>query len=156
MLEVPWFTFPQAHVIINNMQESTDWGSQDFDAHRALVSVGSFGLVGGGILAVHLALGWGIGCSFLALTGWKCPFCGSTRAAAALIRGDLVSAWGFNQVFMLGVGLLGLATVAWMVEVAGGPALRPPRIIRPLTQEKVYLVGAVLAIAFTVLRNIWW
>ena len=43
---------------------------------------------------------------------------------------------------------------AWTVELAGGPALRPPRQLRPLTQNKVYLVVAVVAALFMVVRNL--
>lgn len=39
-------------------------------------------------------------------TGLPCPTCGGTRAALALVRGDIVAAWGWNP--LVTVGLLAL------------------------------------------------
>ena len=52
------------------------------------------------------------------------------------------------------LGLAAVCAAAWTVELAGGPALRPPRRVRPLTQNKVYLVVAVVAALFMVVRNL--
>lgn len=105
--------------------------------------------------AVYAATGWGITCPFLAATGQLCPFCGSTRSAIAIASGDLGAAWAYNQGFVVAVVITVLAAIAWIVEVAGGPALRPPAVLRPLTQRKMYLALAVALTTFMVLRNIW-
>lgn len=50
------------------------------------------------------------------VTGWDCPFCGGSRALAALMEGDISSALGFNAFAVLAfiplvtamLGLLGL------------------------------------------------
>ena len=63
-------------------------------------------------------------CPFLALTGLACPFCGGTRGAAALARGDLVVAFGLNAlttVLLLGVAVL---WVGWLVARVRGQRVR--------------------------------
>lgn len=127
---------------------------REFSARSALISVASLGAVGAGIAGAHLFLGIGLPCPFLALTGWQCPFCGSTRAAGALLRGDLAAAWAYNQLLIVAIVVLGACSLAWLVEVAGGPALRPPARWRPLTQQKVYAVLGVVALAFVLARNL--
>ncbi len=42
-------------------------------------------------------------CIFRSLTGHPCPACGSIRSIGALAQGDLISAWQFNQLTLLGV-----------------------------------------------------
>jgi hypothetical protein len=51
-------------------------------------------------------------CAWRTLTGLDCPFCGSTRAAASLGRGDVVGALDHNAFFVLGI--LPLAVVLWV------------------------------------------
>ena len=69
-------------------------------------------------------------------------------------HGDLAAAWSHNALLVVGLGLAAVCAAAWTVELAGGPALRPPRWLRPLTQNKVYLVVAVVAALFMVVRNL--
>ena len=76
--------------------------------------------------ALYAATGLGIPCPFLALTGWSCPLCGGTRLGAALLHGELGVAFGLNPVVFLGLVLVAVLAVVWLVEAAGGPALRPP------------------------------
>ncbi|NLW19120.1 MAG: DUF2752 domain-containing protein [Candidatus Cloacimonetes bacterium] len=57
-------------------------------------------------------------CPFFALTGLKCPGCGSMRAFHALLHGGFASAWRFNAmaVLMLPFVVLGLihnAVLGW-------------------------------------------
>jgi hypothetical protein len=54
-------------------------------------------------------------CPWRTLTGLDCPFCGSTRAAGALGRGELVAALDHNALFVLLV--LPLAALTWAVWV---------------------------------------
>jgi hypothetical protein len=55
-------------------------------------------------------------CPWRTLTGLDCPFCGATRAAASLARGDIVMALDHNALFVLVI--LPLALVAWGVWAA--------------------------------------
>ncbi len=49
-------------------------------------------------------------CPFLRVTGWPCPSCGFTRAAAALLRGDLLESLYWNPLLalLLASGVCGL------------------------------------------------
>lgn len=49
-------------------------------------------------------------CPFLMLTGIPCPFCGMTRAAFGLLRGDFLFAWQANPM-IYGLLVLGMAFV---------------------------------------------
>ena len=48
------------------------------------------------LLGAVAAAGWGPGCPVRSWTGLKCPGCGSGRAMAALMRGDLPGAFYWN------------------------------------------------------------
>lgn len=125
-----------------------------FSARAALARTVAFGAAGAAIAGAHLLFGIGLPCPFLALTGWQCPFCGGTRAAGALATGDLTAAWAHNAFIVVGAAVLGLCLIAWTGEVLGGPALRPPKALRPLTQQKIYLVVGMVAVVFAVVRNL--
>lgn len=92
---------------------------------HALRGLGAFALGGVGLSVVYAATGVGIACPFLALTGWNCPLCGGTRLGAAVLHGELGLAFGLNPVVFLGLMLAAVLAVVWLVEAAGGPALRP-------------------------------
>jgi hypothetical protein len=80
-------------------------------------------------------------CPFKLLTGWNCPACGGLRMTHDLLHGDLVAAV-VDNVFLL-VGLPAL--LAWVfVRRRRGQPVMPARAIAAI---------AVLAIAWTVLRN---
>jgi hypothetical protein len=127
-------------------------------ARSGLVVVG--GLFAGGLAlsALFAATGVGVPCPFLALTGWQCPLCGGTRMGAALLHGDLAGAYAFNPGLLLVVAVLATLTVLWAIEVAGGPAVRPPRWLRKRLQQVPVmtwpLLAGGLAVAYTVLRNL--
>jgi hypothetical protein len=119
----------------------------------------------GGILAGGLALsalfattGIGLPCPFLALTGWQCPLCGGTRMGSALLHADLGSAFAANPVALLAVVVLVLLTLAWSVELLGGPAVRAPQplagLLRRIPPSVWLVVAAAAAIAYAVLRNL--
>ena len=46
------------------------------------------------------------GCWFRRLTGLSCPGCGGTRAAGALLRGDVLAAFRYNMLLPLGLLVL--------------------------------------------------
>ncbi|MFN8051936.1 MAG: DUF2752 domain-containing protein [Acidimicrobiales bacterium] len=87
-------------------------------------------------------------CPMRALTGWWCPFCGATRAASRLLRGDLTSAFHYNAMFLL---LLPLAAAFWFAWAF------PARFTRldPLRARATPIIGAAVAllVLFTVVRN---
>ena len=103
-------------------------------------------LIGGGLLYV------GLGnphkpdfvfppCPFKLLTGWNCPACGGLRMTHDLLHGDLAAAVVDNVFLLLGLPAL----LAWIVLRwrAGRPMMTMPAIV----------VVAVLAVAWTVVRN---
>ena len=51
-------------------------------------------------------------CSFLSLTGYKCPGCGGQRAVHALLNGDVAGAFRFNALLMIAVPWMGLCLFA--------------------------------------------
>jgi hypothetical protein len=127
-------------------------------ARSGLAVVG--GLLAGGLALSGLfaATGVGVPCPFLALTGWQCPLCGGTRMGAALLHGDLASAYAFNPALLMAVAALVALAVLWAIEVAGGPAVRPPRRLQERLRQIPavawpLLVGA-LTVAYTVVRNL--
>jgi hypothetical protein len=84
-------------------------------------------LVGG---AAVVASTWGpelgVWCPLRRLTGVPCPMCGTTTAAAELLRGDVVGAVLANPVI---VAVVATAALAWAMLVVPGPLsrLRAPR-----------------------------
>ncbi len=43
-------------------------------------------------------------CPLFLLTGWQCPFCGSTRALYSILHLDFGAAWRLNPLFCLVFG----------------------------------------------------
>ena len=88
------------------------------------------------LLGAAAAAGWGPGCPVRSWTGLKCPGCGSGRAMAALVRGDLPGAFYWNALLFPLVALL-LAAGLWQRG----------------SWRSVLAVGMV-ALGFGVLRNL--
>lgn len=123
-----------------------------FSARRALGSVAWLGAAGVGVSGVYALTGAGLPCPWRLLTGTLCPLCGSTRLGERLLHLDLAGAWLANPfVFVLLVGL-GAATVLWIVEALGGPAVRLPQVLH--RQGVWYALIGGLALAFWVWRNV--
>jgi hypothetical protein len=80
-------------------------------------------------------------CPFRLLTGWNCPACGGLRMTHDLLHGDLAAA-AVDNVFLL-IGLPAL--LAWVVVRW--------RTRRPIFGMPAIAVIAVLAVAWTVVRN---
>ncbi|MFI7064917.1 DUF2752 domain-containing protein [Kribbella sp. NPDC050124] len=89
---------------------------------RRVLGLAATGIGGFGLAAVYQLSGGRIGipCLLHATTGLNCPFCGATRMAAAMLRGDLVAAWHFNPVVLVLGPLIGVAVgyqlLAWSLE----------------------------------------
>jgi hypothetical protein len=116
--------------------------------------------VGGFALAAAYQLSGqriGIPCLLHATTGLNCPLCGSTRMAAALLRGDLDAAWHFNPVVLVLGPLMGVAlgyqVLAWALE-----SLRLVRLPRLSMSPRVadWLLKGVLVLlaVYGVARNL--
>lgn len=125
------------------------------DGRRAR-AVAVTGLAGYGVgaavatLVVHQTSGQiGLTCPFRALTGLFCPFCGGTRAVAALTNGDLPAALSYNAVAVPLVMALALYWVSQVVVALRGGVPRMPR----LSSRTLAVLGALLLV-FAVWRNI--
>lgn len=121
-------------------------------ARLRLITVASLGLAGLAVSGVYQQFGVGFPCPWRWITGTLCPICGSTRMGAALLSFDLPGAWHENP-FVLSLGVLvALASIAWIIEAFGGPALRLPAWLR---KRRLWLwVIAAVAAGFTVARNL--
>ncbi len=82
-------------------------------------------------------------CPWRTVTGLDCPFCGATRAAASLGRGEFGGALDHNAFFVLLVVPLALA--AWLVWVRRAWRGGPPFLLSNRA------VGALMALTLA-----WW
>lgn len=99
-----------------------------------------------GLQTVHLVLP---ACPFYALTGHPCPFCGGTRAYAAMWRGDVV---GAARLHPLGpVFFVGTFVAA---AVAGWALVRGRRLQVRLPAAVWVLAGLALAVSWS-LKLFW-
>lgn len=129
-----------------------------FRVTRGLGYLGGFAVGGVALSALYALTGVGLPCPFRMATGWDCPLCGGTRLGTALLHGDVVAAFSYNPVVLVGLVVLAVLGVLWTVEALGGPATRlPTRLSAPLTRVRptqwlvLTLVGAAV---FVVLRNL--
>ena len=86
-------------------------------------------------------------CPLHALTGIWCPLCGGLRAADSLAHGRFVAALHENALFVTALPLLVAGWIYWLLEARSGRA-------RPAVPRSVLIVAAVLAVSFTVVRNL--
>jgi hypothetical protein len=117
-------------------------------------------LAAGGVLAVVNGLSGGrigLPCPFHLVTGLNCPFCGTTRMAAALLQGDPGRAWSFNPPMFVVLPIVAVAVgyqlLAWTLEYLGW--IRLPRLRMSDRLQRVvpvvFLAGMAL---YGVLRNL--
>lgn len=88
-------------------------------------------------------------CLFHALTGLYCPGCGGTRAAHALVHGDLVTALSMNPLLIALIPTVP-ALVAW--SNGWRPAWLQP-VMKVVAEPRFWLA---LLPAFTIARNLPW
>jgi hypothetical protein len=81
-------------------------------------------------------------CPFALATDHACPLCGGTRAAAALVRGDLALAWDMHPIIFLVMPLLAAAWLGWIGVNRGW--WNP---IAPRTMNRLLVVVGVLMVA---------
>ncbi|MEO6987269.1 MAG: DUF2752 domain-containing protein [Aquihabitans sp.] len=91
----------------------------------------------------------GVSCPSHALTGLDCPGCGSTRSIAALLHGDLATAFDHHLLVPLVLPLLIWSWVAWLTRGISGR-----RLSNPLNQRWASLTVLAVVLVFTVARNI--
>ena len=87
-------------------------------------------------------------CPFLALTGWYCPGCGTTRAVHALLHGDAGLALQRNPLTVAALVVLAAAFALWSRRLWRGASrtwVAPPWVLYGLL---------VVILAFWVLRNV--
>ena len=137
---------------------STPRPASTFRAARGLGYLGGLAASGVALSGLYVGTGLGLPCPFRMATGWDCPLCGGTRLGGALLRGDLVAAFLFNPVVLVGLVVLTVLGVLWSVEALGGPAVRLParaaaRAARVHPTQWLVL-GLVVAAAFVLLRNL--
>ena len=106
--------------------------------------------IGAGIVAVAV-LGMDDGvvlCPYRRCTGGDCPLCGGTRAAAALLRGDVLGSWARHPL----VPILALqVAIGVVVGAVARRAGREPASLRPLLQ-RVLLANVAAATVIWVAR----
>lgn len=126
---------------------------------RRVLGLAATGVGGFGLAAVYQLSGGRIGipCLLHATTGLNCPFCGATRMAAAMLRGDLVAAWYFNPVVLVLGPLIGVAVgyqlLAWSLESLR--LVRLPRLrMSPRTVDWVVKGLIALFVVYGVARNL--
>ena len=87
-------------------------------------------------------------CTFLSLTGYKCPGCGSQRAIHALLNGDVKEAFGYNAMLLIAIPWIALCLFA------EGQRIRRPRLYARLNAPLLIWSFLVMALAWWLLRNI--
>lgn len=78
-------------------------------------------------------------CPFALCTGTACPGCGMTRAASALVKGDIHSALTYHPL-VLAIGIELLIGWGWFV-------LRRSGRVRPMSNRTLNVVLALTAVA---------
>ncbi len=87
-------------------------------------------------------------CPFRALTGFRCPGCGSTRALHQLLHGNLLASFELNPLLFLTLPVVGLLLIIYTrCAITGRPM---PQIDLP---RKYAWIVCVLVFGFWVLRN---
>lgn len=87
-------------------------------------------------------------CSFLELTGYKCPGCGSQRAIHALLNGDVVAAFKYNAMLFISIPWLAVCIYAETQRV------RNPRHYARLHSETLIWLFLIAVLLWWLLRNI--
>ena len=120
--------------------------------------MGIFGAYGLFMSSLYATMRVGLPCPMLTLTGWECPLCGGTRMGVALLHGDIVAALRYNPVALVGLAVLAVLGVLWVVEVLGGPKVRPParlgERLRRVHPTQWTALALVLATIYTLVRNL--
>jgi hypothetical protein len=87
-------------------------------------------------------------CTFLSLTGYKCPGCGSQRAIHALLHGDVACAFRYNALLLVAIPWIALCLFAESQRV------RNPRIYARLNAPLLIWLLLAMVLLWWLLRNI--
>ena len=130
---------------------------------RTLVVLTASALLVGLYIAPFSKGGQGLPCPLLLLTGWQCPACGMTRAAVALLQGDLGAAFSCNALWLQGdlgaafsCNALWPLYTAYLLWVVASDALLYVRRgeIRILPAPKwLHVLVLICAVGYGILRN---
>lgn len=90
------------------------------------------------------------GCTFRRYTGISCPGCGGTRAARALLRGDIMGAVRHNLLLPIGI----LAFMAEYVRLLLVHFTRLPDWAEHRSHTRLFVVYSWIVVAWFVLRNL--
>ncbi|MBQ6078919.1 MAG: DUF2752 domain-containing protein [Muribaculaceae bacterium] len=87
-------------------------------------------------------------CTFLKLTGYKCPGCGSQRAIHALLHGDVAGAFRYNALLIIAIPWIALCLYAerWRV--------RKPRLYERVNAPLLIWLFLAMVLLWWLLRNI--
>jgi Protein of unknown function (DUF2752) len=129
-----------------------------FRPDTGLKWIGGFFAYGLGMTVLYASTGVGLPCPFRMITGWNCPLCGGTRMGDALLHLDIGAAFGYNPMALVGLVVLATLGVLWTVQLAGGPAVRLPKLVRDrlaAVRQTTWLAAGVIGMAgYTILRNL--
>lgn len=87
-------------------------------------------------------------CTFLTLTGYKCPGCGSQRAVHALLHGEIGQAFRYNALLLI--------AIPWLALCLYGEAQRTtrPRLYARINAPRLIWLFLALILLWWILRNI--
>jgi len=87
-------------------------------------------------------------CTFLTLTGYKCPGCGSQRAIHALLHGDVVGAFKYNALLLISIPWIALCLYAETQRI------RNPRLYTRINAPQLMWFFLITVLLWWLLRNI--
>ena len=87
-------------------------------------------------------------CTFLSLTGYKCPGCGTQRAIHALLHGDVAGAFKYNALVLVAIPWIALCLYA------ESRRLRNPRLYARLNAPLLIWLFLAMVLLWWLLRNI--
>ena len=87
-------------------------------------------------------------CTFLSLTGYKCPGCGTQRAIHALLHGDVAGAFKYNALLLVAIPWIALCLYA------ESRRLRNPRLYARLNAPLLIWLFLAMVLVWWLLRNI--
>ena len=87
-------------------------------------------------------------CTFLSLTGYKCPGCGTQRAIHALLHGDVAGAFKYNALLLVAIPWIALCLYA------ESRRLRNPRLYARLNAPLLIWLFLAMVLLWWLLRNI--
>lgn len=100
-------------------------------------------------LLISNITGLAIPCAFNYLTGYLCPGCGSTRMLKALLSGDIIKAFYYNQFLFLSLPIF----IVLFINVLYSNIKNTKAWIYRIPNY-IYVIYGVLAIVFAIIRNI--